>query len=293
MNKTYLLILILSFFLSHQEKANAQANYFPKIDNWEISDDIQTFNAESLYEYINGAADLYIIYDFQELKVATYISSVGEESAAEIDVEVYDQENSTDAYGVYSQERPSKPEKVNIGAQAYKEGSMLNFISGRYYVKIDSHDNSDNTKKSILAIAKQLAKSLCESPALPEMLNVFPEEGKIPNSDMFVAKDFLGHGFLTDVYKNNYKEGDINYTLLLIKKENKAGCEDIIRKYLKFCKQSTDNVNEGEYRLSDRYNGEIHLIWKNNSIWGILSKDKYEKSDDKLIYIEEQLKKIK
>ena len=46
---------------------------FPEITGWKQSGEIQTFTPKTLFEYINGAADLYIMYDFQELKVAEYL----------------------------------------------------------------------------------------------------------------------------------------------------------------------------------------------------------------------------
>jgi len=265
---------------------------FPKIKNWKISEEIQTFNPENLFNYINGAADLYLIYDFQELKVATYIAIDGGEEPPEIDVEVYDQKNSENAYGMYSQERPSKPEFLNIGAQAYKEGSILNFISGKYYIKIDSHDNSEKTRQTIYSIAEQLSNNLSNSSSLPEMLNVFPDEGKVPSSDMFISKDFLGHRFLTDVYRFDYKASDSEFTLFLIKKENKNECEEIINKYHEFCKKSIEKIVEGEYKLSDRYNGEIYLVWKSNFIWGILTKEKLHSDLSGVKHIEKKLKDL-
>ena len=292
MNKLNLLILIVSFFLINQEKSNAQIVDFPQINNWKISDDVQSFNSESLYEYINGAADLYIVYDFQSLMVATYKSENGGEGGAEIDVEVYDQENLIDAYGIYTQERPSKPENVDVGSLAYIEGSMLNFISGKYYVKIDSHDNSDQTINAIINIAGKLSEKLCQNPELPKILNLFPKEKKIENSDRFHAKDFLGHGFLSDVYSCDYEVRDNKYTLFFIKKIRNDDCEYIINKYLNFCKQTSDEVKEGKLKLSDRYNGEINLVWKNNCIWGILAKNTPNDYENILKNIEEQVKTL-
>jgi hypothetical protein len=45
---------------------------FPEMPGWNQSGEVQTFIPKTLYEYINGAADLYLAYDFEELKVAEY-----------------------------------------------------------------------------------------------------------------------------------------------------------------------------------------------------------------------------
>ena len=45
---------------------------FPEMAGWKLSGEIQIYSRANLYDYIDGAADLYLKYDFQELKVADY-----------------------------------------------------------------------------------------------------------------------------------------------------------------------------------------------------------------------------
>jgi hypothetical protein len=63
----------------------AMPSVFPPINGWVKTGEIQTFSPDNLYEYINGAADLYLKYEFQELQVAEYQGS----EKASITVEVY------------------------------------------------------------------------------------------------------------------------------------------------------------------------------------------------------------
>jgi hypothetical protein len=55
--------------------AQQPANLFPVLAGWTQQNAIQKYNPDNLYEYINGAADLYLTYDFQELQVAEYLNS--------------------------------------------------------------------------------------------------------------------------------------------------------------------------------------------------------------------------
>ena len=45
---------------------------FPEIGGWKQPKEVQRFSPDDLYEYIDGAADLYLSYDFQELRVTEY-----------------------------------------------------------------------------------------------------------------------------------------------------------------------------------------------------------------------------
>ena len=81
--------------------AEAKDFKFPEIKGWKQSGEVQTFAPKTLYEYINGAADLYLMYDFEELKVEEYQN----EKKASVTVEIYRHKTPTHAFGIYSQER--------------------------------------------------------------------------------------------------------------------------------------------------------------------------------------------
>jgi hypothetical protein len=94
---------------------------FPEITGWKQSGEIQTFIPKTLYEYINGAADLYLTYDFQELKVAEYQN----EKKASVTIDVYRHITPIHAFGIYSQERLPNANFINVGAQGYVEEEIL------------------------------------------------------------------------------------------------------------------------------------------------------------------------
>ena len=58
------------------------------------------YKPDSLYQYIDGGADVYLLYDFQSLMHQEFKSGV-----AELIVDIYDMGKSEDAFGIYSAER--------------------------------------------------------------------------------------------------------------------------------------------------------------------------------------------
>ena len=70
MKKIYLGLSILIILWS--SISEAKDFKFPEIAGWKQSGEVETFIPKNLYEYINGAADLYLMYDFEELKVEEY-----------------------------------------------------------------------------------------------------------------------------------------------------------------------------------------------------------------------------
>jgi hypothetical protein len=62
--------LVVGILLTWVPVSIAQGLPFPEISGWKYSTENQLFITKTLYEYINGAADLYLACDFEELKVA-------------------------------------------------------------------------------------------------------------------------------------------------------------------------------------------------------------------------------
>jgi hypothetical protein len=125
---------------------------FPELPGWNQSGEIQTFSPKDLFEYINGAADLYLSYDFQELNVAEYRN----EKKASVTIEVYRHKTPIHAFGIYSQERLSDANFLDIGAQGYSETDVLNFISGNYYVKMSSFKIKPEDQEVLLTFARKM-----------------------------------------------------------------------------------------------------------------------------------------
>ena len=240
---------------------------FPEITGWKQSGEIQTFTPKTLFEYINGAAELYIMYDFQELKVAEYKN----EKKASVIVNVYHHETPTQAFGIYSQERLSNVNFLDIGAQGYIEQNILNFLTGPYYVEINSYKTGAEDREILLTFAKKVADNLGEKGSLPSVLSAFPTDGKKINSEKFINKNFLGYSFLHSAFTADYELSGAKFKLFVIEGADGNDCRDMVQKYLQQTKNPEKNIVESRYTIADPYHGEIELHWQGKYIWGILS----------------------
>lgn len=254
---------IFPFSLNAQESSK----FFPAIEGWKRSETIQQFTPENLYEYINGAAELYLSYDFQELWVAEYSN----EKNASIVVEVYRQRTPLHAFGIYSQERPSHGNYLNIGAQGYLEALVLNFVTGNFYVKINSYDLPDKTEDVLQAFAAKLVANLGGNTSLPIALTYFPEAGKIPYSEKFIARNFLGQAFLHSGFTADYRLNESTFQLFIIQGADSNDCHGMLKQYLQLAKYSSKNLKEDRYIFSDPYHGKMTLGWQGRFIWGVFN----------------------
>jgi len=58
------------------------------------------YNPDSLYQYIDGGADLYLLYDFKALLHQNFKSG-----ATELTADIYEMNKPEDAFGIYASER--------------------------------------------------------------------------------------------------------------------------------------------------------------------------------------------
>ena len=107
-----------------------QDSLFPKIPGWQISEEDQVYDANNLWDIIDGAADLFLEYYFVDLHTARYINT----DSIEVKVELYRHNSPVNAFGMYSQERDPGYHFIQVGVQGYIEEGVLNFLDGVYYI---------------------------------------------------------------------------------------------------------------------------------------------------------------
>jgi hypothetical protein len=239
---------------------------FPEMAGWKQSGEIQIYSQANLYDYINGGADLYLKYDFQELQVAEYRN----DQKASVTIEVYRHISPVHAFGIYSQERLSNTNYLEIGAQGYSEKGVLNFFTSNYYVKMSSADVGPKDQVELLAFAQKVVEKLGGKGSLPSILSFFPREGEKKNSEKFIAREFLGYPFFHSAFTADYEISGNKFKLFLIEGIDQKDCRNMIQEYFKQTGNLQNKVEERRYQLKDPYHGGMDFYWKGNYIWGAL-----------------------
>ena len=265
-------ILLICFTLTAYSAAGSSSinkNTFPEISGFPKSGDVVTYKSETLFEFMNGAAELYHLYDFAEMNVQVY----EDKKENTINIEIYDHQNNSNAFGIYSQERPYECEFLPIGTQAnYMEG-YLNFYQGRYYVKLSGYDLGDKDKEILTTAAKKVSDKLKEKNNPPKALNLFPDSNKIKNKEEYITKDFLGYSYFKNVFTASYGDPDSGYKLFIIEAPNRAELEKSINAYKKDVGFKQDILKGGMHEIEDPYQGKLIISVTGKYIAGILNPD--------------------
>ena len=150
-----------------------------KIGHWELEKGKETYGPENLFDYMDGAAELYLSYGFRSMRLHRYLGGDG----SRVVVETYEMASSEDAYGIFSFER--EDEDVGVGQGSELGGGTLRFWKGRYFVNV--YGEKETSDEELVAIGKAIADSIRETGREPELIKFLPGEsrGLIPGSVRF------------------------------------------------------------------------------------------------------------
>lgn len=282
-NKALKIFLIIILFLSllnvnggflRGKNELSIRSLLPEIESWKFSEAPQNYLSETLYEYINGAAEIYLGYDFKELIVGLYKKA---DTEASVSIEIYDMGNEKNSFGIYSAERFPDNRFIPVGLQGYLEEGALNFIVGNYYIKLLCFDCEDGSESFLRLFSQEILKRIKEKGQLPPLLQVFPREGLIPNSEKFILFNFMGYEFLNNGYLANYKKGELEFECFIIEGKNSEETRNMLARYLAARnKESIQKISFG-YHLKDRYYHNIYLARIEDYLCGVIKiKDGFE-----------------
>jgi hypothetical protein len=162
----------------------------------------------NLYEYMDGGADIYQLYD-----VETLLHWDLHTSAGDLTLDVFDMGTPENAFGMFSAESSPAYDFFPLGLAAYRNEGIINFAQDRYYVKLAAFGESSAAVLNEYAMA--ISSRIGGSRELPALLRKLPEAGRKPHTEQYIRKDPMGHPFLAPVYQAVYGSGKDERKLLL------------------------------------------------------------------------------
>ncbi|MCU0276529.1 MAG: hypothetical protein MUF02_06730 [Acidobacteria bacterium] len=259
------IIVAASLPLAATAQVGDAAALFPDLQGWQKDGAGETFMPENLYEHINGAAENFLAYGFAKLAVQNYANKKGQQISAEI----YFHVTPENAFGIYSSEKPLAGNYIAVGAQGYVEEGVLNFIRGAYYIKLNGFDLGTEGAGILKDLGERIARSIRGEGSLPPILATFPEQGKVPHSERYIAGNYLGHDFLLPAFTADYELLGKRLQLFIMKTDDEKQARAMLARYAALDKGNPAPViRPGCLTVNDPYQGSVRLCWRGSYIWG-------------------------
>jgi hypothetical protein len=225
---------------------------FPELKGYKMASDYPVYIPDDLWDYINGAADAYLALGFIDLNISEYVK--GREV---IKAEIYRFGDDAEAFGIYSMERSPGYSFIPVGVQGYREEGLVHFYKDRYYIKIMTHSRSRKAGEKMEELARLIDDRIEGSNKFPELLNLFPAEGRLANEETYLLESVLGHGYLRNAFRATYEVSGERFDIYLFR------CSDSDEAAAMASKLAGDSFMPGDevfkYAFEDGFNGVLHL----------------------------------
>jgi hypothetical protein len=209
----------------------------------------------NLYEYMDGAADIFVLYGVRTLMHADLRAN-----AVDVTLDVFDMGAPDPAFAIYAAERSPEFHYIAMGAEGYQSEGMLNFLQDRYYVKLLGF--GDGADAILVKLASVLSQRIGNNPGLPALLAKLPVENRIPHSEQYMPADPLGHEFLGPAYVVAYRSQDHESKLFVTVASDQADAQQRLKQLQEHFAKSGQclpaaELGESAIRASDSYEGSV------------------------------------
>jgi hypothetical protein len=227
---------------------------------WTRAREIRMFSPADLWEYINGAAEQYLTYGFQDLATSKYTDASGTVVAADI----YRMADAVHAFGIYRHEVNPKAQPVPLGVEGRAGSNTLKFWTGRFYVKLTA-SSGPVRRPDLQPLGAVIAKGLGAPVGLPAQVRWFPPAGLVPDSVKFVPADALGQASFTNAFEAKYENRGEPSTAFVVPFEGEAQAAAALAKYESFLskargKTTVSTPGDGGFSATDSFQGYILAV---------------------------------
>jgi hypothetical protein len=221
-------------------------------EGWTLVEGPQIYTRKTLFEHINGQAELYLKYGFQKSVFAIYQN--GKNQKDQIELDIYDMGNALQAFGIFSRFR-NEDRPGGFGLESYLDDHSALFYQGRYYVMFYATEANPDFLKQF---SKLVSLKISDPSSPPKEIGYFPKNGLKLGSIQYFPEGLLGHQFLKRGFQGTYVEKN------KVKVEDKAKAKAEVEEkefslFLAIFKDSQDAENALKiYKDNLSKRGKVH-----------------------------------
>jgi hypothetical protein len=144
--------------------------------------DAQAYDRDSLYDLVNGQADSFFAYGFEQVQVQTYKGPDG----GQVRVEIWQLDTASNAYGLFTMLRSGEPISIGNSGDA-DPGRRVDFWQDRAFVRVFSFAPEDDA--TLKSFAAEVSGALPSGGGLPLLIERLPREGLREHSEIFFHEE--------------------------------------------------------------------------------------------------------
>jgi len=259
-------------------------------EGWAMVEGPQIFTKKTLFEHIDGEAELFLKYGFQNSAFAVYQNEKNRENQIELDI--YGLGNVVEAFGVFSRFR-NEDRPGGFGLDSFLDDHSAFFYQGRYFVMLHAPEPN---RESLRQFSKLISMQISDPSPPPTEISYFPQKGLKPGSIQYFPEGLLGHQFLKRGFQGTYvEETEFKLFLAIFQNSQKANSAlknfwDTLSKRGKVFSGSFIEFETRALKGEDPYQGKVLVAQKGPYLVGVVGFEKEEDGENRLA---EFMRKVK
>ena len=169
--RTIAFLVVFSFFLvlacGKNDESRLEESFLSESDLHGIivAGESNSYVGNELFDYMNGGAEIYYEYGFEQAYVQSYLIS-----EKKVTVEVFRMTLPAHAYGIYTFD--SRGEYRSVGQDGSYEEGILTFWKGNYFVRVFSSDTE--SEELLMSIGRSIALKIIQTGQKPDIVSYSP-----------------------------------------------------------------------------------------------------------------------
>jgi hypothetical protein len=205
---------------------------------WKRSEKVRVFTSSDLYGYIDGGAEIFLEFGFEQLTVQPYTSDFrlpASKEQAEFKVEIYRMKDPTAAAGIYFMNCGREAPDTSFSERHTLNDFQLLFKRDRYYVIVNNVEGVKSLRSAMLEFGRFIAAHLpAQQPVRAD--EILPRGGLDKSSVRLIRGPYalqaiyiLGEGDILQLNRQitavsgRYEEPAGKFTLILVEYPDEPG----------------------------------------------------------------------
>jgi hypothetical protein len=211
-----------------------------RIMQWTAAGDDRFYDNQSIFDYIDGAGEVYRAYNMRECLSRRYNRPEG----PAITLDIFDMGSSEDAFGVFTHDQEGEP--LKIGQDALYRPNWISLWKDRFFVSVYAEREISGIGAVMKELANRTSSLIKNRGKRPQILSLIPQEGLQPHSIRYFhshlvlnihyfisTENILNLGPTTQVVLASYKLASGSATILIIKYLDKEKASEAQASFLR------------------------------------------------------------
>ena len=242
---------------------------------WARVEGPQIFTKKTLFEHIDGEAELFLKYGFQNSVFAVYQNK--EDRQNQIELDVYDLGNVLQAFGIFSRFR-NEDRPGGFGLDSFLDEHSAFFYQGRYFVMLHAPEPNRETLRQF---SELISSKISDPSPPPREIRYFPRGGLNPGLIQYFPEGLLGYRFLKRGFQATYVEKvedrskEVKLFLAIFKNPQEAS--SALKVYREELSKKGKALSGGSIELGaralkgeDPYRGKVMVVQKGFYLLGVV-----------------------